>query len=101
MLRGAEGNRRYQLDVGDVPRTLGAATPLGADQVEKVSADDSDIHRISNTLAGRVPISIYIYGGNIGTVKHAVYTPGGQRKPFISGYSGRHLPNVRDLSCEH
>lgn len=67
----------------------------------KVSADDGDIHRVSNALADRVSISIHVYGGNIGAVKRAVYTPEGQQKPFISGYSNRHLPNIWDSSREH
>ena len=69
--------------------------------VEKVSADDGDIHRVSNALADRVSISIHVYGGNIGAVKRAVYTPEGQQKPFISGYSNRHLPNIWNSSREH
>ena len=84
-----------------IPRALGAATLLEAGQVEKVSADDGDIHRVSNALADRVSISIHVYGGNIGAVKRAVYTPEGQQKPFISGYSNRHLPNIWDSSREH
>ncbi|MBC2862843.1 cysteine dioxygenase [Klebsiella pneumoniae] len=73
----------------------------GSRPVEKVSADDGDIHRVSNALADRVSISIHVYGGNIGAVKRAVYTPEGQQKPFISGYSNRHLPNIWDSSREH
>lgn len=68
MLRGAEENQRYQLDADGIPRALGAATLLQAGQVEKVSADDGDIHRVSNALADRVSISIHVYGGNIGAV---------------------------------
>lgn len=80
MLRGAEENQRYQLDADGIPRALGAATLLEAGQVEKVSADDGDIHRVSNALADRVSISIHVYGGNIGAVKRAVYTPEGAAK---------------------
>ncbi|MER2464243.1 cysteine dioxygenase, partial [Klebsiella pneumoniae] len=96
-----EENQRYQLDADGIPRARGAATLLEAGQVEKVSADDGDIHRVSNALADRVSISIHVYGGNIGAVKRAVYTPEGQQKPFISGYSNRHLPNIWDSSREH
>ncbi len=67
----------------------------------KSPRDDGDIHRVSNALADRVSISIHVYGGNIGAVKRAVYTPEGQQKPFISGYSNRHLPNIWDSSREH
>ena len=101
MLRGAEENQRYQLDAEGIPRPLGAATLLQAGQVEKVSVDDGDIHRVSNALADRVSISIHVYGGNIGAVKRAVYTPEGQQKPFISGYANRHVPNIWDPSREH
>ncbi|MDP1211688.1 cysteine dioxygenase, partial [Klebsiella pneumoniae] len=36
-----------------------------------------------------------------GVVKRAVYTPEGQHKPFISGFSNRHLPTICDSSREH
>ncbi|STV26366.1 cysteine dioxygenase [Klebsiella pneumoniae] len=52
MLRGAEENQRYQLDTDGIPRALGAATLLEAGQVEKVSADDGDIHRVSKCAGG-------------------------------------------------
>lgn len=56
---------------------------------------DGDIHRVNSArLAESVSISIHVYGGNIGAVKRAVYTPEGLVKPFISGYSNRHLPNI-------
>jgi rhodanese-related sulfurtransferase len=83
MLRGAEENQRYQLDADGIPRALGAATLLEAGEVEKVSADDGDIHRVSNALADRVSISIHVYGGNIGAVKRAVYTPEGQQTVYL------------------
>lgn len=52
-------------------------------------------------LADRVSISIHVYGGNIGGVRRAVYTPEGLVKPFVSGYSNRHLPNIWDLSKDN
>ena len=45
--------------------------------------------------------SIHVYGGNIGAVKRAVYLADGSEKPFISGYSNAHLPNIWDLSKEN
>ena len=59
------------------------------------------IHRVSNALADSVSISIHVYGGNIGGVRRAVYTPEGLVKPFVSGYSNRHLPNIWDLSKDN
>jgi predicted metal-dependent enzyme (double-stranded beta helix superfamily) len=56
---------------------------------------------VSNALADSVSISIHVYGGNIGGVRRAVYTPEGLVKPFVSGYSNRHLPNIWDLSKDN
>ncbi len=52
MLRGAEENQRYQLDADGIPRAL-APPRFWKQAVEKVSADDGDIHRVSNALADR------------------------------------------------
>ncbi|MFK3704066.1 putative metal-dependent enzyme (double-stranded beta helix superfamily) [Raoultella sp. BIGb0138] len=101
MLRGAEENQRYRLDASGIPVADGIAERLSPGEVEKVSSRDGDIHRVSNALPDKVSISIHVYGGNIGAVKRAVYTPEGLSKPFISGYSNRHLPNIWDLSKEH
>ncbi|EML7262268.1 cysteine dioxygenase [Raoultella ornithinolytica] len=97
MLRGAEENQRYRLDTTGLPVADGIAGRLSPGEVEKVSSRDGDIHRVSNALAESVSISIHVYGGNIGAVKRAVYTPEGLIKPFISGYSNRHLPNIWDF----
>lgn len=101
MLRGAEENQRYRLNGAGLPVVDGIATRLSPGEVEKVSAEDGDIHRVSNALADGVSISIHVYGGNIGAVKRAVYTPEGLVKPFISGYSNRHLPNLWDFSKDN
>ena len=101
MLRGAEENQRYRLDDAGTPVADGIAQRLSPGEVENVSARDGDIHRVSNALADSVSISIHVYGGNIGAVRRAVYTPEGLSKPFISGYSNRHLPNLWDLSKDN
>lgn len=101
MLRGAEENQRYRLDERGQPVVSGVAERLSPGEVEKVSSRDGDIHRVSNALADSVSISIHVYGGNIGGVRRAVYTPGGLVKPFVSGYSNRHLPNIWDLSKDN
>jgi len=101
MLRGAEENQRYRLDERGLPVVSGIAERLSPGEVEKVSSRDGDIHRVSNALADSVSISIHVYGGNIGGVRRAVYTPEGLVKPFVSGYSNRHLPNIWDLSKDN
>ena len=96
MLRGAEENQRYRLDDAGIPVADGKAERLLPGAVVKVSSRDGDIHRVSNVFTDRVSISIHVYGGNIGAVKRAVYTPEGAIKPFISGYANRHIPNIWD-----
>ena len=97
MLRGAEENQRYRLDQHGQPVVSGLAERLSPGEVEKVSSRDGDIHRVSNALTDSVSISIHVYGGNIGGVRRAVYTEEGLVKPFVSGYSNRHLPNIWDF----
>lgn len=101
MLRGAEKNERFRLDRHGVPLPFGGEETLHAGQVETVSQWDGDIHRVSNAYTDRTSISIHVYGGNIGAVRRAVYTPDGTVKPFISGYSNSHIPNIWDLSKEN
>jgi len=74
---------------------------LAPGQVEAVSPRIGDIHQVSNAYSDQVSISIHVYGGNIGAVKRAVYAVDGSEKPFISGYSNTHLPNIWDLSSEN
>ncbi|WEJ91616.1 MAG: cysteine dioxygenase [Klebsiella huaxiensis] len=101
MLRGVEENQRYRLDQHGQPVASGLAERLSPGEVEKVSSRDGDIHRVSNALTDSVSISIHVYGGNIGGVRRAVYTEEGLVKPFVSGYSNRHLPNIWDLSKDN
>ncbi|MDX9663687.1 cysteine dioxygenase [Pseudomonas sp. P5_152] len=100
MLRGAEHAQGYTLGAGGALQALGAPTLLAPGQVEAVSPRIGDIHRVSNAFADRVSISIHVYGANIGAVHRAVYEVDGREKPFISGYSNAHLPNIWDLSKE-
>lgn len=98
MLRGGEYSQPYRLDIHGVPVENGPAIELAPGQVEVVSPTVGDIHRVSNTHADKVSISIHVYGANIGAVHRSVYADNGTRKPFISGYSNAHLPNIWDLS---
>ena len=68
--------------------------------IERLSPEAGDIHRVSNAFADRVSISVHLYGGNIGAVSRHVYDPQtGQPKPFVSGYSSPSLPNLWDRSA--
>ncbi|WP_313201120.1 cysteine dioxygenase [Pseudomonas sp.] len=101
MLRGAELAQGFARDAQGALRPEGAAVRLAPGQVEAVSPRIGDIHQVSNAFADQVSISIHVYGGNIGAVKRAVYSEDGSEKPFISGYSNTHLPNIWDLSKEN
>ncbi|QJQ20704.1 cysteine dioxygenase [Pseudomonas sp. SK] len=101
MLRGAELAQGFARDAQGALRPEGAAVRLAPGQVEAVSPRIGDIHQVSNAFSDQVSISIHVYGGNIGAVKRAVYAVDGSEKPFISGYSNTHLPNIWDLSREN
>jgi predicted metal-dependent enzyme (double-stranded beta helix superfamily) len=98
MLRGAEYSQPFTLDARGVPQPHGAAVRLEPGDVERVSPRVGDIHRVHNAFDDRTSISIHVYGGNIGGIHRSVYTEDGERKPFISGYSNTHLPNLWDRS---
>ena len=100
MLRGAEYSQPYALTAPPGIATAGDAVRLEPGQVEAVSPTVGDLHRVSNAYDDRVSISIHVYGANIGAVNRSVYTPEGERKPFISGYHNTTLPNIWDLSKE-
>jgi predicted metal-dependent enzyme (double-stranded beta helix superfamily) len=96
MLRGAEYSQPFVLGPDGRPQAKGAAVRLEPGNVECVSPRIGDIHRVHNAHDDRPSISIHVYGGNIGAVQRSIYTEDGERKPFISGYSNAHLPNLWD-----
>jgi predicted metal-dependent enzyme (double-stranded beta helix superfamily) len=98
MLRGAEDAQAYAQAPDGRWAPHGAPLRLQPGDVEAVSPAIGDVHRVSNALPGATSISIHVYGANIGAVQRSVYLEDGTRKPFISGYSNRVLPNVWDLS---
>jgi predicted metal-dependent enzyme (double-stranded beta helix superfamily) len=100
MLRGAEYSQRFLLDDYGRPVAHGVAVRIAPGQVDAVSPAIGDLHRVHNAYDDRVSISIHVYGANIGAVQRSVYTEGGMRKPFISGYSNQYLPSLWDRSKE-
>ncbi|QKJ88107.1 Cysteine dioxygenase type I protein [Paramixta manurensis] len=97
MLRGAEISQSYRRDSHGL-QAVGAPVRLAPGDVERLSPDEGDIHRVSNAFPDRTSISIHVYGANIGAVSRAVYHQDGSEKHFISGYNNRLLPNIWDLS---
>jgi predicted metal-dependent enzyme (double-stranded beta helix superfamily) len=98
MLRGAEYSQPFKVDAQGRIQPDGAAMRLAPGDVERVSPNVGDIHRVHNAFDDRTSISIHVYGGNIGGIHRSVYTDDGERKPFVSGYSNTHLPNLWDRS---
>jgi predicted metal-dependent enzyme (double-stranded beta helix superfamily) len=93
VLRGAECSQRYTLDADGGLVPTGAEERLDPGQLDYVSPDVGDIHRVRNAFDDRVSISIHLYGANIGHVRRHVYTTGTcARKEFVSGYSSEWLP---------
>lgn len=100
MLRGSEISQGYALSHGAL-QPEGLAERLEPGQVIAVSPRIGDLHQVRNAHADRTSISIHVYGANIGAVRRAVYSAEGAERPFISGYSNNHLPNLWDLSKEN
>ncbi|MBA6116936.1 cysteine dioxygenase [Pseudomonas putida] len=101
MLRGAEYSQGFAVTEQGALVPAGAPVRIDPGHVEAVSPRIGDIHQVSNAFADQVSISIHVYGANIGAVSRAVFLPDGTQKPFISGYSNTHLPNIWDLSKEN
>jgi predicted metal-dependent enzyme (double-stranded beta helix superfamily) len=100
MLRGQELSQPFGADARGQFVALGEPTLLRPGQVEAVSPTLGDVHQVSNAFADRTSISIHVYGANIGAVRRHVFTPEGARKPFVSGYANRFVPNLWDRSKE-
>ncbi|MBT2335371.1 cysteine dioxygenase [Variovorax paradoxus] len=100
MLRGAEYSQGHAVGSDGRARPEGKAVRLDTGHVEAVSPTIGDLHRVHNAHAGRVSISIHVYGANIGAVRRHTYPAEGGRKPFVSGYSNTLLPNLWDRSAE-
>jgi predicted metal-dependent enzyme (double-stranded beta helix superfamily) len=99
MLRGSEISTGFVMKDGRaVPE--GEPITLHPGDVEAVSPTIGDIHLVENSFKDRTSISVHVYGGNIGAVKRHVFTPEGETKAFISGYSNQTVPNLWDRSKE-
>ena len=90
MLRGAEYAQAFRFATPTRLVPSGLPLRLVPGQVERVSPNLGDIHRVQNAYNDRVSISVHVYGADIGTVKRSTYQPDGTRTPFVSGYSAFH-----------
>lgn len=96
MLRGGEICEDFLLENGALAPQAEARLEPG--DVISFSPERGDIHRVRNAFDDRVSISIHVYGDDIGSVSRHVYTPEGDIKHFVSGYSNRVLPNCWGLA---
>ena len=98
VLRGREAAQRYDRAPDGSLIGNGVIDTLNTGEVDAVSPRIGDIHRVWNANGDAPSISIHVYGGNIGAVERATYTPDGTAKRFISGYANSLLPNLWDRS---
>ncbi len=97
VMRGMELCEEFQFSTATAQLLGGSTHQIKPGEIDLVSPRIGDIHRVSNALGDRTSVSIHIYGANIGTVERSIYRlPGGDRKPFISGYSSAVIPNIWD-----
>ncbi len=100
MLRGAEYAQGYRIAPDGRLVADGPEIDLLPGAVEAVSPSIGDVHRVRNAYSDKVSISIHVYGANIGGVQRSVFAEDGTRKPFVSGYTNKVLPNIWDRSAE-
>ncbi|MBV9510759.1 MAG: cysteine dioxygenase [Caulobacteraceae bacterium] len=96
VLRGAETSQAYHFERGRL--VPGETRLLKAGEIEALSPNQGDIHKVSNAAQGQTSISIHVYGANIGAVERSTFDEAGRPKPFISGYANTSLPNLWDRS---
>jgi predicted metal-dependent enzyme (double-stranded beta helix superfamily) len=85
VLRGGEVSQSYAVCAGIRP--IGAPHRLSPGDVEAVTPEIGDVHRVSNAFDDRTSISIHLYGADIGQVRRSTYDGEGRPKPFVSGYA--------------
>lgn len=101
VMRGAERCEEFELDPATARLRAIGSHHLPTGGVDLVSPRIGDIHKVSNALKDSVSISIHVYGANIGALKRHVYDlHTGQKKPFISGYTSKVIPNIWDREAE-
>lgn len=88
VMRGAEVCEEFELDSKTGRLRLTGTHRLNPGDIDFVSPNIGDIHRVSNACVDRVSISIHVYGANIGAIERHVFDEdSGQKRCFVSGYS--------------
>ena len=99
MLRGAERCDEFHLEVpGAMPKATGRSHVMQPGDIEAVSPNVGDWHRVSSARTDGASISIHVYGANIGAVRRHRLDDAGQVVEFVSGYDSTTVPNLWDRS---
>jgi predicted metal-dependent enzyme (double-stranded beta helix superfamily) len=99
MLRGAERCDEFHLEVpGAMPQATGRSHVMQPGDIEAVSPNVGDWHRVSSARTDGASISIHVYGANIGAVRRHRLDDAGQVVEFVSGYDSTTVPNLWDRS---
>lgn len=94
VLRGAEFSQRYEKFDG-VWQPVGDGAMMESGDIDCVSPNIGDVHKVTNPRKQGASVSIHMYGGNIGRISRHAFDPAtGQTKEFVSGYSSDCLPNI-------
>ncbi|KAA8731314.1 cysteine dioxygenase [Acinetobacter qingfengensis] len=90
VIQGAEISQRFAWKEQKL-RPVASGDVLQVGDIDWFTPASGDVHQVSNAFADQVSISIHIYGADIGQVKRFTYSPTGEAKVFISGYSNKEL----------
>ena len=85
VLRGAERCEEYALQ-GGLPVATGVAHVMRPGDVDAVSPNVGDWHRVCSALDHGVSVSIHVYGADIGAVQRHRLADDGRVVGFVSGY---------------
>ena len=103
LLRGSESCQPYSRmsDGRWVP--AGFQIDMLPGDIEAVSPNIGDVHKVWNALPDQVSVSIHVYGGPIGLIERHSYREDGTRHLFVSGYAnvtatGAPAPVTRSLA---
>jgi predicted metal-dependent enzyme (double-stranded beta helix superfamily) len=94
VLRGRERCEEFGhlLEPGG-PLVAGDAHELASGDIDFVSPNIGDIHRVSNALPDGTSVSIHVYGGDIGTIVRSRFDEAGKAIPFVSPYAACLFPD--------
>jgi predicted metal-dependent enzyme (double-stranded beta helix superfamily) len=94
MLCGSEVEQHFAKQADGTLVEDGTLHKLEPGEVDMVSPQMGDLHRVSNAFSDRTSISIHVYGGDIGKMERSTFELDGTQKSFVSGYTNQILPEL-------